>query len=237
MTDKAHHIGPNKPPALYNKNFIERCAYNYIPKLFSDYSSDSIITKATEESFQRLRKYYPLRTVGLGIGNLSAVDFDKATTHSRFMCARGYLDTINTIANLYLYDKKFDAYDFYFNVVQYFTELYNEVLITANKDPNKDKMLTILNNDSSIQSKFHLIKEAAEADWNSHQAFALTRAVEFIKYDRTKEDILTEIDERCGVKYSDNSQLLFNNRASTHSDAVEITKTLGTPPVGELYFT
>ena len=237
MADKAHHIGPNKPPTLYNKNFIERCAYNYIPKLFSNYSSDSIITVTTEESFQRLRKHYPLRTVGLGIGNLSAVDFDKATTHSRFMCARGYLDTINTISNLYLYDKKFDAYDFYFNVVHYFAELFNKVLITANIDPNTDRLLIKLNNEPSIQSKFHLIKEAAEADWNSHQAFALTRAVEFIKDDRSKEEIWIDIDERCGVKYSDNSHLLFNNSASTHSDAVEITKKLGTPPVGELYFT
>lgn len=194
---RAYKKGPNKPPVLYDINVIERYAYDHIPKLLTPFSSKYSITNSTEKSFQRLRTYYPLRTVALGTGNLSPVDFTTATKHARFMIARGYLDTINTLSNLYLYDKQFDAYGFYSEIVDLFMKIYSEVLNRSNINTKDDELLLSLTNENhSTQFKFHLIKDTAEEHWSSNQAFALTRAVECRKKELSYSQILEEIKER-----------------------------------------
>jgi len=223
MCHKVHILGPNKPPILFDKHFLETYAYNWIPKLFSSFRSNYRTTDKMEEGFQKLRSHYPLRTVGLSIGNLSAIDFDKANKHTRFMSARGYLDTINSISNLYLYRKYFDPDQFYSEIIKNFTEIYSEVLITSEKNPEHDSFLIQLTSKKlSDQHAYHLIKEEAESDLNSNLAFALTRAVEMRRNELSRETLFIEIGERCGIKdeapispitshYSENCNLLFYN--------------------------
>jgi len=200
MSNNLHIPGPNKPPTLFDAQFVEFHAYNLVPKWLGSFKSDYHPGDKTEEGMQRIRSHYPLRTVGLGIGSLSPIDFDKATKHARFLSARGYMDTMNTILNLYLYHKDFDSNQYYSEIVEFFIDIFNEVLITSNKDPEQNPFLIQLAKQNlSIQSRYYLIKEEAESDLTSDLAFALTRAVEYRRDEISKEDIFKEVDERCLV--------------------------------------
>ena len=200
INPEIYRMGPTKPQTLFNRLFFEKWAYNLLPKLFGSFRSNYSITDKIEDGFQKIRADYPLRTVGLGVGDLSAIDFDKATTHSRFLSARGYLDTILSISNHYLYHSPFKPSIFYSEIIEDFIVIYEELLETLEKNPEKDVFLTkLLSKNMSSYDQYQLIKETSEADLTSNQAFALTRATEIRRGEISMKAVFVEIDARCGI--------------------------------------
>jgi hypothetical protein len=197
LCHKIHTKGPHKSPTLFDRHFMIRFAYNYVPSLFSKFKSDYYIVDKCEASFQRLRTDYPLRTVGLGIGNLSGIDFDFAMKHARYMSARGYMETITMITNHDLHSEDFNVTRFYEEIVENFMQIYTTHLHAAGKKPENNKFLNKLAHETTLMSKFHYIKEEAEMNLNANKTFALCRAVELRKGEITWDSILEEIESKC----------------------------------------
>ena len=216
--DEIAVTSPTTRPTLFDPHPFVLNLYNQLPKLFSAFKSDYRVSDKIEESYQRIRSRYPLRTAALGVGNLSPLSFEQATKHARFMSVRGYLDTMNSILSHELYLDGFEPCEFYCQIIDDFTARYKELVIASGKDPETDGFLrTLDSHELSILSRYYLIKETAELDPTSDEAFALTRAVEFRKKELTKEDLLAEVDARCHVlekkpsTYDSKLNLLFKS--------------------------
>ncbi|MDF1827477.1 MAG: patatin-like phospholipase family protein [Legionellaceae bacterium] len=189
------------PPPLFKPYWWEVVWRNYLSKWLSSLRTDYSTTDKKDEGFQRIRKDYALRTVGLGVDDLLAVDFERAKRIARFMSVRGYLDTIDMIFNHDLQhveqDKTIDDYpeEFYLSVINNFILIYTVTLRISGKDPALDVLLEQMSSLSTL-SQYYLIRDASHESSNSDQAFALTRAVEYFKSELSYDALVEEFGAR-----------------------------------------
>ncbi len=208
LSKRLHLHGPKKPQVFFDRSRVEKALYWFIPNFFSPFSADYHPADKVEEGYQRVHTTYPLRTVGLKIGNLSAIDFDSATKHARLLSTRGYLDTINTIDNLDLYRKPFDPLQLKKNILKNFKRIY-KMILKKSSDPAGTKLLKQLNKkDKSLLSKYYLIKTQAELNMDSKEAFALTRAIELRRDSCVSWD---SISEEINQKYGNEKKITKTN--------------------------
>jgi len=286
LAPKLFAHGLNKPPTLFNPCLFEKFVRNDVIKFFSAFKSSYNQTDKKNQGFENVYKNYSMRTVGLGIGALSAFQFDKANKLTRFISARGYLDTMNTITNLDLHHpsskvclmsgepsvdalqkqaisfpeipiliKEDDQYfiyggfsgkrrvktpldaafvdpylrlnkinfldgsgavikehvdnidlypnQLYSEIVMNFLPIYKATLLGTGVNPAHDALYKALTGGTqSTLSLYYLIKEKSESAVNSHQAFALTRAVELRKGELTHKELANEITLRCHLGWA-----------------------------------
>lgn len=221
---RAHELNPdNNPPPLFQPQWWEVIWRNYLLKWFSSLTTDYDLTDKRDAGFQRIRRDYPLRTIGLGVDDLLATDFDRATRMARFMSVRGYLDTMDMILNHDLQqvdsEKTCDqvANDFYSEVVRNFICIYEAMLYAREKNPSHDAFFNEISSDkSSILSKYYLIRDTAQSGLTSDQTFALTYAVEYRKDELTYESLLNQIKAQCRK----NNSLWCDLFSSTKNESV-----------------
>ncbi len=209
-------------PTLLKASAVEKFKRNELVKILGDLSLDYTNTQRIEENHHKLRSKYALRVVELQTGELTSLDFKKATTWFREMDALGYLDTINHITNHQLEDKKvFNAEKFYEDLVQEFRVIYKATIIASGKNPSQDLLIQRL---SSLETKLRALKKedgtplTSEADIqrqlyqeirdavqkkgpNSLPGFALSRAVEHYNKVITDDRLYKELYEK-GFKNS-----------------------------------
>ena len=217
-SDNIHHLGPEPSPILHDISAVTSMAYNYIPKLCSEFNSNYKLTEKMEALFQRIRKDYPLRTVTLSIGDMSAIDFDKATKQARFLSTRGYLDTFNFLTNHGLQKKDMNPADERDEIIANFQKIYSTLA-----ESNNDSLLKELKKPPSklsSLSKFYLIKEQAESNIDSQLAFALTCTIELKRKLATQETISQEINERYNKRLS-----FFGNTKGSDSNISTLSDT------------
>lgn len=223
-------------PILYKAGFLERLKRNYLVKKLGGLSTPYRNTDQKEAGYQKLRSQYPLRTVELRVGEIKTTDFSKATKLARVMDSIGYLDTINHITNHNLHNpSQFNESEFFNKLVNHFEHIHRAVLIASGKKPENDNVTKNLNRlraqlqdegqpESVInQQLYQVIKEHAEKEIKSTQAFALSRAVEYQNKTLSSEALFKEVYEegfrRSGFFSQSNitGERIFNTRSLQRS--------------------
>jgi predicted patatin/cPLA2 family phospholipase len=75
-----------KDPPLFKPHWWEYLWRNYLVKIFSSLKTDYKMTERKDEGFQRIRRNFSHRTVGLNVGSLLSVDFDRAQQKMQGLC-------------------------------------------------------------------------------------------------------------------------------------------------------
>lgn len=192
-------------PNLCDPGILGAWKRNVLTGVLGDLKTPYKNTAREEIVYQKLRTDYPLRTVELRVGNITTLNFNDATKHARIMDAFGYLDTINHISNHQLYDEeKFDPSEFYIDLITYFELIYQAILCGATKGLMTDplwqeitslrRQLGILGKNNNVTCKqiYHVIKDRAEKNLDSAEAFALSRAVEFRNQNLSANELFEE---------------------------------------------
>ncbi len=201
-------IGDKLKPILFQAGFFERFKRTYVIESLGGLTTPYSNLECKEIGYHKLRTEYPLRTIELRTGTINATDFKLANRLARVMDALGYLDTINHLTNHELDDEsKFDAKQFYVDIVHQFEHIYHGVLHASSRDPMKDPLLINLaklkeelqnlGKSEAIISRqlYQLIKDSVEKDLESFATFALSRAVEFHNDTISAEDLFKEVYE------------------------------------------
>jgi len=201
---------------ILNNDFgvISQLKYNIFLETLGDLDLQYSYVKQSEVGYQKLRSEYSLRTVELRVGNISTVDFDKATLYSRILEAFGYLDTVNFITNHELHpEDHFDESQFYLDLMQYFECIHQAVLQGAGKNSLHTELtqeldslrqqLTLLGKSEAVicRQLYYFVKSIAEKRLDSIEAFALSRAVEFHNQMIDADKLFKEVYEE-GFKHS-----------------------------------
>lgn len=172
---------------LYQPSRFERYARNLLLPSLSDLNLNYQNTVRKEAGYQKLRNEYPLRTVELRVGTIKTTDFEKATKVARIMDALGYLDTMSHILNYGLEQSGFDTDLFYETLMTNAAAIYYATVLAQGKVPFTDvfaeEMSTIsrdtkLTTEEKNRALYHYIKDKAEKNLDSPEAYALSRAVE-----------------------------------------------------------
>ena len=207
-------IKRNLMPDLTQAGWFEKFKCNDLSAVLGDLKASYLHTDKFEAGYQKLRSEYPLRTVELRVGKIQTRDFNEAIKVARVVASFGYLDTINYMTNHELFEpSKFVPDQFYVNLVHQFEKIYEAVLYGSGIDPETDfftqemaslkKQFEALGKTSLVVSRqlYQLIKDEAEKQLDSIEAFALSRAVEFHNQMLTADHLFKETYEE-GFKRS-----------------------------------
>lgn len=164
-------------------HFIEHQVVRHGARFKADYSH----AERHEIGFKKIREKYPLRTVELRVGALTATTFNEATKNARVYSTIGYLDTMCHILNHDIPQtppKAVTEKAFYPTIVNNFLQIQKAVLAGSNGSAsNLMKHLLSIQNDNVVENKaremLYAIKSYVEKHPESSEAFSLARAVEF----------------------------------------------------------
>jgi NTE family protein len=177
-------------PVLYHAGAVEDFKRNKLTSFLGGMKTPYKNTDQKEKGFQKMRSEYPLRTVELRVGDIKTTDFKAATKHARLMNSLSYYDTMNHMINHDLYNKdKFSPDTFYNEIVANYEKIHSAVMAGSNKNPQHSALQASITKlkrdldgkDPAIINReiFYLIKGYTEKNFDSPEAFALSRAYEF----------------------------------------------------------
>lgn len=193
-------------PILHRTKAIDRWIKQELIKQ-SGLNTSYKYNETKEEGYQKLRSFYPLRTIELRVGQIKTMDFKKARALSRVLDTVGYLDTVNHIYNHDLHDpEQFNPAQLFADIKVNFEAIYKAILLGSGKDPRQDMLLKKINSlqrtrktysEESINREiYYLIKEKVEKNFSSPEAFALSRAVEYRNKNISSEQLFKEVYEK-----------------------------------------
>ncbi len=178
---RADEVNPDRAkPQLFKPSRIEQFSRNYGLRVLTALNLAKINlhykqTEKNEARLQTIRKKYPLRTVGLNVGNLYAVDFDRATKERDFLITSGYLDTMDMIHHHQLSSS--DENVFYSDVVSSFINQYRVALERSGKKIAHDPLLAHIDTLNTDLSKYQYIRDKMTQQPKSVAAHALKEVI------------------------------------------------------------
>lgn len=180
-------------PRFFQPGFVERIIRNGFVDYFGDMKAPYTHPERWDRAYYDVYSRYHHNTVGISNGEVRALDFAAGTKWARELFAIGFIDTMAYLIAHDLFNKSSFKPSFYYpRIVNTFNTIYADLLreigIIHDDDDfscslqrfNKILHRQIKHNDSTIlmEQRYYFIRDSIRNNFNSLEAFALSRAVE-----------------------------------------------------------